>query len=74
MKLIGHLLWVLFVIMYLGRIDSLHRVGGGQQGNWSWTKSNFHPDDQVDITYTDPDFVPSYTLDGFSDQDIMTGT
>ncbi len=43
------------------------------QSSWSWTESNFHPDDLVDISYTDPNFIPSYTLNDFSRDQIYTG-
>eukprot|EP00118_Oscarella_pearsei_P024297 m.303372 g.303372 ORF g.303372 m.303372 type:complete len:4895 (+) comp40834_c0_seq19:159-14843(+) len=32
----------------------------GLNGTWSWNHSNFHIDDALDISYTDPLFVPIY--------------
>eukprot|EP00118_Oscarella_pearsei_P018941 m.198025 g.198025 ORF g.198025 m.198025 type:complete len:2548 (+) comp39552_c0_seq11:586-8229(+) len=36
--------------------------GSGLNGSWSWNHSNFHVDDTMDISYTDPTFVPSYSI------------
>ena len=51
----------------------MNRPGAGVENSWSWTESNFHPDDPVDLAYTDPSFTPSYSLDGFSAEDIYAG-
>ena len=42
----------------------------GVQGSWLWDETNFHVDDIVDITYTDPDFVPSYTTPSIPDVEL----
>ena len=49
------------------------RAGAGIENSWSWTESNFHPDDAVGNSYTDPMYTPSYSLDGYSDEDIYAG-
>ena len=49
------------------------RNGAGVKGSWSWTESNFHPDDKLDDSYTDSNFVPDYSLNGFSQADIYAG-
>ncbi|EDO27135.1 predicted protein [Nematostella vectensis] len=33
-------------------------------GSWSWSSSNFHPDDKMDRAYTDPFHRPRYGLEG----------
>ena len=48
-----------------GRITDCHD-GSGMKDSWSWNSSNFYHDDIMDITYTDPSFVPVYSLDGIS--------
>jgi hypothetical protein len=32
---------------------------------WSWSESNFHPDDPLTFEYTDPNHKPDYNLDLF---------
>jgi hypothetical protein len=34
---------------------------------WSWSGSNFHPDDPLSFEYTDPNHVPKYGLDDLDD-------
>eukprot|EP00118_Oscarella_pearsei_P003217 m.13434 g.13434 ORF g.13434 m.13434 type:complete len:5185 (+) comp24805_c0_seq1:361-15915(+) len=36
--------------------------GSGLNGTWSWNHSNFHKNDKLDSSYTDPSFVPIYTI------------
>ncbi|XP_065830968.1 uncharacterized protein [Oscarella lobularis] len=36
--------------------------GSGLNGTWSWNHSNFHKDDTMDSSYTDPKFVPLYSI------------
>ena len=43
----------------------------GVQGSWLWDETNFHVDDVVDITYTDPYFVPSYTTPSIPDEELQ---
>ena len=56
-----------------GKIEPEYRQGAGVQGSWSWTECNFHPDDPLDESYTDPNFTPSYTISGFTDDQIDNG-
>ena len=56
-----------------GRI-SRQRTDGGTYGSWSWTESNFHQQDVMDVSYTDTSYKPVYTLDGYSSNTINTGT
>ena len=49
-----------------GRITAAQN-NSGLKGTWSWNSSNFHGDDVMDSSYTDPDFVPVYSLDGIDD-------
>ena len=56
-----------------GRIAVPHRADAGKFGSWSWTESNFHPDDVMDSSYNDPSYKPAYTLDGYSANIIETG-
>ena len=60
-------------LFFPGRIDPMVRVDAGVAGSWSWTESNFHPQDKVDITYTDPNFKPQYSLEGFTKSQIYAG-
>ena len=46
-----------------GRITAAQN-NSGLKGTWSWNSSNFHGDDVMDLSYTDPHFVPVYSLDG----------
>ena len=48
-----------------GRITGCHD-GSGTKDSWSWNSSNFYHDDIMDITYTDPTYIPMYSLDGIS--------
>ena len=48
-----------------GRITGSHD-GSGTRDSWSWNSSNFYHDDIMDITYTDPTYIPMYSLDGIS--------
>ena len=48
-----------------GRITDCHD-GSGTKDSWSWNSSNFYHDDIMDITYTDPTYIPMYSLDGIS--------
>jgi hypothetical protein len=48
----------------LGRVITSSSAGHG----WSWKDSNFHPEDLMDSSYTNPTFVPVYSLDGIDDQ------
>ena len=66
-------LYIFPIFLLSGRIEPMVRIGAGLENSWSWNESNFHPDDPLDITYTDPDFVPSYTLSGFSQATIYEG-
>ena len=59
-------------ILFLGRISELNREGAGLANSWSWIESNFHSDDVTDLSYTDPSFTPSYSLNAFSQQQILT--
>ena len=43
----------------------------GTFDSWSWEQTNFHADDTVDITYTDPDFVPVYTTDAIPEAELQ---
>ena len=55
------------MLLYLsGRITAVHN-DSGLKGTWSWNSSNFHNDDVMDSSYTDPNHVPMYSLDGISD-------
>ena len=56
-----------------GRITQMTRQGAGLKGSWSWTESNFHQDDDVDSSYTNPSFTPSYTISGFTKAQIKMG-
>lgn len=60
-------------LLYLGRITPMLRQGAGVKDSWSWTKSNFHPNDLVDISYTNPTFTPSYSILGFSKDQLYMG-
>ena len=40
--------------------------GSGTRDSWSWNSSNFYQEDIMDLTYTDPSYVPIYSLDGIS--------
>ena len=53
-------------IFFSGRINAAQK-NSGLKGTWSWNSSNFHGDDVMDSSYTDPDFVPMYSLDGIDD-------
>ncbi|CAD5123388.1 DgyrCDS11742 [Dimorphilus gyrociliatus] len=46
------------------------RLNGGTAGSWSWTESNFHKDDSMDLSYFDPSHQPVYALQNFSKDDI----
>ena len=48
-----------------GRIAEPQRANAGVFDSWSWTESNFHPDDVMDLTYTDPSYKPVYSLDDY---------
>ena len=63
----------LYDILLTGRISNPQRAGAGAVGSWSWTESNFHPDDVMDSSYTDPSYKPVYTLEGFSPNMVNTG-
>ena len=65
--------FVLLILYLLGRIAVPHRTNAGKFGSWSWTESNFHSDDVMDSTYTDPSYKPAYTLEGYSAKVIDTG-
>ncbi|XP_072022586.1 uncharacterized protein [Amphiura filiformis] len=39
------------------------QLNPGIQGSWSWNQSNFHVNDTMDKSYTDPHYVPIYSLD-----------
>jgi hypothetical protein len=52
-------------IIFTGRISTTHN-GSGLYDSWSWISSNFHIDDVMDSSYTDPSYVPIYGLDGVS--------
>lgn len=58
---------------FSGQIPELIRDGAGVPNSWSWTESNFHPDDPLDTRYTDPTFTPDYTLKEFADDQIYEG-
>ena len=60
-------------IFLTGRITEPGRADAGKLGSWSWTESNFHPDDQMDLSYTDPNYKPVYSLDGYSADIIASG-
>ncbi|XP_068732633.1 uncharacterized protein [Montipora capricornis] len=45
------------------RISTSHS-NSSLRGTWSWNASNFHRDDVMDFSYTNPDFVPMYSLEG----------
>ncbi|XP_035672261.1 protein eyes shut-like [Branchiostoma floridae] len=55
------------------RITSSHDAGG-LYGSWSWNSSNFHASDVMDISYTDPTFVPIYSTDGLPERQILLAT
>ena len=70
------LIWIYIFLnssLLAGRIDELTRAGAGLANSWTWNASNFHEDDVTDLSYTDPTFVPSYSLSGFTEQHILTG-
>jgi len=48
-----------------GRIAEPQRANAGVFDSWSWTESNFHPDDVMDVTYTDPAYKPVYSLEDY---------
>ena len=60
-------------MLLVGRIARPHRTNGGKFGSWSWTESNFHPDDVMDVSYTDPTYKPVYTLNGYAASTIDSG-
>ncbi|KAL9982165.1 hypothetical protein ACROYT_G010976 [Oculina patagonica] len=43
------------------RIKDYHN-GSGTRDSWSWKSSNFYHEDTMDLSYTDPSFVPVYSL------------
>ena len=47
----------------LGRIKEC-QIGSGSFDSWSWNSSNFYHEDVMDLTYTDPSYLPVYSLDG----------
>ena len=49
----------LFVLQ--GRINATFS-GSGLNGTWSWNHSNFHREDKLDVSYTDPNFIPLYSV------------
>ena len=55
-----------------GNVDT--DVNAGTFASWSWEQTNFHADDTVDITYTDPDFVPVYTTDAIPEAELQVIT
>lgn len=62
----GSALFKYEIIFSPGRISGAQN-NSGLRGTWSWNSSNFHSDDVMDSSYTDPDFVPMYSLDGIDD-------
>ena len=48
-------------VLYAGKIAKSFD-GSGLNGTWSWSHSNFHKDDTLDSSYTDPRFVPLYSI------------
>ncbi|XP_022808830.1 mucin-like protein [Stylophora pistillata] len=55
------------------RITDCHD-GSGTRDSWSWNSSNFYHDDIMDITYTDPSYIPMYSLDGISQSVLQIAT
>ena len=55
-----------FDIVFPGRITA-GQNNSGLRGSWSWNSSNFHGDDVMDSSYTDPDYAPVYSLAGIDD-------
>ncbi|XP_022804999.1 uncharacterized protein LOC111342215 isoform X2 [Stylophora pistillata] len=55
------------------RITDCHS-GSGTRDSWSWNSSNFYHDDVMDITYTDPSYIPTYLLDGISQSVLQIAT
>ncbi|CAD5122347.1 DgyrCDS10784 [Dimorphilus gyrociliatus] len=51
------------------RMNNVKRSDGGLSKSWSDYKSNFHKDDLMDQSYTDPNFKPIYSLDQFSNSE-----
>jgi hypothetical protein len=47
------------------RVDQMVKNKG--DGSWSWVYSNFHPDDPLDFSYTDPTHRPVYGLSQLDD-------
>ncbi|XP_072043066.1 uncharacterized protein [Amphiura filiformis] len=64
-------------ILYTDPVDFAEswRIASSQQnsgmyGNWSWEHSNFHVDDLLDMSYTDPNHDPVYTTDDLPAEDV----
>ena len=51
--------------VYIGRVDQT--VSNKGDGSWSWVNSNFHPDDPLDFSYTDPSHRAVYGLSQLDD-------
>ena len=49
------------LFVFQGRI-SVTFSGSGLNGTWSWNHSNFHKNDALDVSYTDPNFIPLYSI------------
>ena len=56
-----------------GSIIDQARENGGTMGSWSWNESNFHKNDTFDLSYSNPNYQPSYDISGFTEEELDIG-